>query len=167
MRERLALAAALLLASIGVSNAQQTSSAADAVVLFEENDLQMANAITNARASLPNFHGAVNAGAGESYLFKAGIPYSGGNEHVWLTFTGMNGEKYTGILGNRPQWLDYKQGDALEVDPGYVSDWAYFNQSGKLVGGFTIRVMLPQLSPDDRAYYISTLSENPKGESFE
>jgi uncharacterized protein YegJ (DUF2314 family) len=40
-------------------------------------------------------------------------------------------------------------GDRVSVNPNEISDWA-FVENGRLVGGYTIRVLYTELSPEGR-----------------
>jgi len=149
--------------SAGNSEAQTKNS--DPIILFAEADPQMNAAISSARATISYFHAAVKANAGTEYMFKAAIPYgdNSGVEHVWVMFEDGTDGKYAGTLTNSPQFVDLKVGDQIEIGFGNVSDWAYYTSEGKLVGAYTIRVMVPQMNKEDQDYFSQTLSEKVEG----
>ena len=45
-----------------------------------------------------------------------------------------------------------KNGDSEEVEPSKISDWMFVDE-GKLVGGYTLRVLRDSMSPAERAEF--------------
>jgi uncharacterized protein YegJ (DUF2314 family) len=61
-----------------------------------------------------------------------------------------DGKAFHGRLNNRPVDVRaIKLGDAVTVAPDEISDWMYVD-NGKLVGGYTIRVLVDKLPPNER-----------------
>ena len=54
------------------------------------------------------------------------------------------------MVDNRPAHVPgLKIGDRTSVNPDEITDWSYVDH-GKLVGGYTIRVLYAELSPEER-----------------
>ncbi|MEM1208411.1 MAG: DUF2314 domain-containing protein [Planctomycetota bacterium] len=78
----------------------------------------------------------------------------GGQEHIWITDLSWDGQKFTGILGNEP--VDTSAvafGDRVSVTPQELSDWMYVD-GNRVVGGYTIRVLQQQSSPEQRQRFL-------------
>jgi uncharacterized protein YegJ (DUF2314 family) len=72
-------------------------------------------------------------------------------EYMWLTPVNFDGNNFTGTLGNEPERVkNVKVGQKFSIAPSKISDWMYI-ENGKLVGGYTLRVMRDTLSPAERA----------------
>ena len=72
-------------------------------------------------------------------------------EHLWLADVTISGNRFVGYVDNQPTKIKgLKMGERVSVDPNEISDWAYI-QNGRLIGGYTIRVLYMELSPGRRA----------------
>ena len=71
-------------------------------------------------------------------------------EHIWLAGVHFNGNRFVGVVDNRPSYISgLKIGDRASVNPDEVIDWSYV-EDGRLVGGYTIRVLYSELTPAER-----------------
>ena len=95
-------------------------------------------------------------------MLKVALPSSnGGREHIWVVGVTRSGDGYRGRLDNEPQRLPgLSRGSEVSFTTDMISDWAY-EHNGRLWGGYTLRVMLPDLSPDDAAGLRAHLSDTP------
>lgn len=135
-----AFAAALL--GAGVARAQ--------VIDYENSDREMNAAIAQARTSLPHFVDRYRAGRGERHAVKVAIPRpDSGNEHIWMSLTGIEGDVFVGRIANEPVYIDYEQGDVYRAPKAQISDWTY-REGGLDHGSYTTRVMLKRLTPEQR-----------------
>jgi uncharacterized protein YegJ (DUF2314 family) len=74
-------------------------------------------------------------------------------EHLWITGVTYDGANFHGKIDNRA--MDVKNvhlGQRVTVSPRDVSDWM-FVKNGKLMGGYTTRVLYARLSADQRAQF--------------
>ena len=81
------------------------------------------------------------------------VPVTDGKvtEHMWLSDVAFDGTRFSGRLSNRPNGVTgVKVGDTLTYETDRLSDWMYV-ADGKLVGGFTLRVLRDSVSPEARA----------------
>ncbi len=70
---------------------------------------------------------------------------------MWLSDITFKGNRFHGYIDNIPRKIKgVKMGDKVSVNPNEISDWA-FVENGRLVGGYTIRVLYSELSPEGRA----------------
>jgi uncharacterized protein YegJ (DUF2314 family) len=72
-------------------------------------------------------------------------------EHMWLSDVTFSGNRFHGRLDNVPRKITgVKMGERFSVDPDEITDWAFIDH-GRLIGGYTIRVLYSELSPADKA----------------
>jgi len=118
-------------------------------------DPEMNTAIKRARETLDSFwkHYRKPGKEEKDFMLKVKIEDSNGIEHFWCgNITIKNGAVY-GDLWNYPEVVkSVKYGDSIRIDPENISDWMYY-RSGRIVGGYTIRVLLKYLDDEERARY--------------
>jgi uncharacterized protein YegJ (DUF2314 family) len=127
----------------------------DPVVAFDKDDPAHVAAIETAQATLGTFWEAVRAVGSEGALcgLKVGLDADQGKEHVWL-FVGPESEvTKTGVLANRPQVLDLREGELVHFRDDQISDWMV-RDAESTKGAFTIRAMLQKL-PDRQARQVA------------
>jgi len=112
----------------------------------------MKRAVHQARRTVGVFIQALqHPGAGQ-HDFEVKKPFRQGDtvEHLWLSQVSFKGNRFHGYVDNRPRKIKgVKMGDRVSVNPNEISDWA-FVENGRLVGGYTIRVLYSTLSPEGR-----------------
>jgi len=118
-----------------------------------KNDHAMRQAVHQARRTVGVFMQAlVHPVAGQSD-FEVKKPFIQGDvvEHLWLSGVSFSGNRFHGYVDNVPHKIKgLKMGDRVSVNPNEISDWAYI-ENGRLIGGYTIRVLYYELSPQDKA----------------
>lgn len=68
-------------------------------------------------------------------------------------------ETATCVISNEPVNVhSVSYGERIAVDPEIISDWLYY-RDGKIVGGETIRVILPRLEKKEAATMRALLAE--------
>ena len=113
---------------------------------------EMDKAVQAARDSVDTFIAAIKTPKAGQRSFTVKKPFKDGDkvEHIWLSDATFDGTKFSGRVDNDP--VDVKNvtmGQTASVAKGELSDWFYID-NGKLVGGYTIRVLYAQMSPDDK-----------------
>jgi uncharacterized protein YegJ (DUF2314 family) len=92
--------------------------------------------------------------AGDSgFEIKKGFVDGDQVEHLWIDHLTFDGKNFHGQINNHP--LDVKNvtlGQSVTVAPRDISDWM-FVKDGKLMGGYTTRVLYRRLSPSDKAEF--------------
>ena len=126
---------------------------------YETEDEMMNAAIQDAQDSLPVFIEALqDPQPGQSnFSIKAKFPYGneGAAEHIWVNDVSYKDGRFNGNIGNTPIYIDdLAYGDAVSISTEEVSDWMIV-QDDRLLGGFTIYVMLGEMTDENRQDYYN------------
>jgi uncharacterized protein YegJ (DUF2314 family) len=146
MKQLLALAVAIPVVAVGCRKSD------DPVVKVRAEDSEMNAAISTAQASITNFMAVFrNPQTNQQYfLIKAKFTSGDVVEHIWVADLRYDGSVFHGVIANEPEsisGLKFKQ--PVEVQLGQISDWM-FVQDGKLVGGYTSRVLRRRMTAQQR-----------------
>jgi uncharacterized protein YegJ (DUF2314 family) len=118
----------------------------------DQHNHAMKRAVHQARRTVGVFIQAVQHPVAGQYDFEVKKPFRQGDvvEHLWLSDVSFRGNRFHGHVDNAPRKIKgLKMGDRVSVNPNEISDWA-FVENGRLVGGYTIRVLYAELSPEGR-----------------
>jgi uncharacterized protein YegJ (DUF2314 family) len=121
-----------------------------------DKDTQMERATRQARRAVPQFVTALqNPAPGDrDFAVKKLFVKDGQAEHIWLTDVHFIGNRFVVLVDNRPRYIaGLKLGDKVSVNPNEISDWSYV-RNGQLVGGYTIRVLFAEMTPDEQAQFL-------------
>ena len=146
MKRLVALAMAILAVAVGCRKSD------DAVVKVKAEDSEMNAAISAAQASITNFMAVfLNPQTNQQYFLVKGR-FTAGRvvEHIWVADLRYDGGVFHGVIANEPEGISglrFKQ--PVKVQLGQISDWM-FVQDGKLVGGFTSRVLRTRMTAQQR-----------------
>jgi uncharacterized protein YegJ (DUF2314 family) len=123
----------------------------DEAIAMLPHDPEMLAAIQQVRASMGTFLNAFAAPTAKqsSFLVKVAFLKDDIVEHIWLANLEFNGAKPTGTIAHPPRRKDLKLEQRVEIDLNYLSDWMYV-EDGKLVGGFTTRLLRKRMTPEER-----------------
>ena len=105
-----------------------------------------------ARRSVDVFIAALRAPTDEQTSFSVKKPFKDGDQvkHIWLSDASFDGSKFHGRVNNEPVDVkNVKLDDAVVADRGEISEWLYVDK-GKLVGGYTLRVLYARMSPAEK-----------------
>jgi uncharacterized protein YegJ (DUF2314 family) len=122
-------------------------------------DERMNAAIAQARASVEDFIAAFASPGARRRSFAVKVPVIDGTqvEHFWMDVEGFANGQFTGHIANEPLYVhNVRLGDRIVVDKERISDWMYVDR-GRLVGGYTIRVLRATLSEADRQAFDASL----------
>jgi uncharacterized protein YegJ (DUF2314 family) len=117
-----------------------------------EADAEMQAAIARARDTIQQFVARLSAPpAGQTFTaVKAAFELGEAVEHVWLTDVRYRDGAFVGTVSNVPLGArGVKAGDRVAVPLARVSDWMAVER-GRLVGGYTIRVLRGRMSAEER-----------------
>ncbi|HEY4256149.1 MAG TPA: DUF2314 domain-containing protein [Candidatus Udaeobacter sp.] len=120
-----------------------------------DNDKQMDRAVENAQRTLGFFIAALKAKQGGDTVFEIKKGFIDGDkvEHLWMKRITYDGKNFHGEIDNRPREVNNVHlGQRFTVAPEAVSDWMFL-KDGKLIGGYTTRVLYARLSPEDKAEF--------------
>jgi uncharacterized protein YegJ (DUF2314 family) len=112
----------------------------------------MRKAVTNAQKTVRQFIDALEQPAPGETDFEVKKPFvqRGKIEHIWLSDVKFLGGRFQGTVDNVPEEIKgLKLGQVVSVNPDEISDWMYI-KSGRLVGGYTIRVHYNELTPEQK-----------------
>jgi uncharacterized protein YegJ (DUF2314 family) len=119
----------------------------------DQHNHAMRRAVHQARRTVGVFIQALHHPASGQYDFQVKKPFLRGDvvEHLWLSKVTFSGNRFHGYVDNHPRKIKgLKMGDRVSVNPNEISDWAYIDH-GRLIGGYTIRVLYSELSPQGKA----------------
>ena len=123
------------------------------VFSVDQHNHAMIRAVHQARRTVGVFIQALaHPAAGQSdFEVKKPFVQNGVVEHLWLSEVTFKGNRFHGYVDNVPRKITgLKMGDRVSVDPDEISDWAFI-QKGRLIGGYTIRVIYYEQSAQGRA----------------
>ena len=121
----------------------------------EADDREMNAAMAKARETLAQFEERLANPTPTQTMAIVKGRFSEGDlvEHMWLNEIVVTSDGYRGVLGNDPYELKgVRAGETLTVPRERVSDWIVVDD-GKLVGGYTMRVLRSRLPEDERAAF--------------
>jgi len=113
----------------------------------------MKRAVHEARRTVGVFIMALRHPAAGQGDFEIKKPFVQGDvvEHLWLARVTFSGSRFHGYVDNVPRKIKgLKMGDRVSVNANEISDWA-FVEHGRLIGGYTIRVLYMELPPAGKA----------------
>jgi len=148
---RIAALAVAVLALAGCG----TKGLEDKVTYVADDDPRMNAAIAKARSTVDVFIAALKSpGSSQSeFSVKMAFTAGGSTEHMWLSPVSFDGTNFLGTIANESERvLTVRMGESVTVAPAEISDWMFVD-SGKLVGGETLRVLRDTLSPTERAEF--------------
>jgi uncharacterized protein YegJ (DUF2314 family) len=124
-------------------------------VQVPDDDKAMDRAVEHSQRSLGFFMAVLRAKKPGDTMFeiKKGFVDGGKVEHLWITNVKYDGKNFSGKINNRP--IDVKNvhlGQRVTIAPRDVSDWMFL-KDGKLMGGYSTRVLYARLSPEDKAEF--------------
>jgi uncharacterized protein YegJ (DUF2314 family) len=153
----------LILASVWPADGQDATAAepaakppaASGCAQVSDNDKQMDRAVENAQRNLAFFIAALRAKKSGDTVFEIKKGFIDGNnvEHLWVKEVTYDGKKFHGKIDNQP--LEVKNAHAgarVTVSPEEVVDWMFL-KDGKLIGGYTTRVLYARLTPEEKAEF--------------
>jgi uncharacterized protein YegJ (DUF2314 family) len=120
-----------------------------------DDDKQMDRAVENAQRTLGFFMAALHAKHNGDTVFEIKKGFIDGDkvEHFWIKKVTYDGKNFHGEIDNRPLEVNNVHlGQRVSVAPQDVTDWMFL-KDGKLIGGYTTRVLYARLSPEDKAKF--------------
>lgn len=152
--------AALVLFGCARKSETEKDESPDPVVYLKSEDPGMAAATAKAKSTLGEFKAALaqRKPNTERYAVKIGFPYGKDNrEHMWVQDPRFHDDAVAGTLINEPvDVANLKLGQAVTAPAADVSDWMYV-EGGVLRGGYTMRVLLDKMSPEERQKMLGQL----------
>ena len=123
------------------------------VLLVEDTDKQMNDAIRNATETIPEFNTALKSKNPNFSNFSIKQRFEtadGGGEHIWIGDIESRNNQFYGIVQNDPLDVpNVKMGDSVWVVTENISDWMYYDKN-IVKGAFTVKVFRKNMSAEDR-----------------
>jgi uncharacterized protein YegJ (DUF2314 family) len=114
-------------------------------------DPEMRAAMMKARAEIEHFITVVQEGQDSMASVKVPISEKGRTEHFWINDLTYQKDEFSGLIDNDPQIVtSVCAGQRVKVNKADISDWLYFNSDGRMVGNYTLRVLLHRM-PSEQA----------------
>lgn len=127
------------------------------VLWLDGADAEMAAAVREAQRTFAQYRDALcrSPAAVEDCGVKVFFPSRqepGAGEHMWVYEVAFGAETMVGTLCNDPDWIGEPPacGDRVPFTLDRVSDW-FFVTAGVFHGGFTLKLLLRQLTPEQFA----------------
>jgi uncharacterized protein YegJ (DUF2314 family) len=148
----------VLLANISllVLSCSKTTPSDDPMVVVDSSDKEMNAAIDQARKSVQQFVAALQSPKADQSAFSIKKQFNQGSsgEHIWLTDVTFDGKTFHGKVGNDPEIVkNIKFGDDAVVNKDEISDWMFI-ENGKLVGGYTLKVIYSRMSQKEKEDFL-------------
>lgn len=125
--------------------------------LVHIDDYEMHKAVRTARKTVPTFIDALKhpTDTQRDFVVKKPFIHKGTLEHLWLSDVTYHGTHFHGRVNNKPDHIpDVKMGDRVSVNVNEITDWAFVDNDN-LVGGYTMRVLHKDLSPEQKKAFES------------
>lgn len=129
------------------------------VKLAQGDDPKMLVAVEKARTTVETIVSALKAPkpTQASFQVKKAFEDGGMTEHIWLSDVTLDGDQFSGSIGNDPQHVkNVKFGQKATVAKSEISDWMFIDD-GKLSGGFSILAMRENMTPAERSSFDKSL----------
>jgi uncharacterized protein YegJ (DUF2314 family) len=117
-----------------------------------DDDKQIDRAVENAQRTLGFFMAALKAKKNGDTVFEIKKGFIDGDkvEHLWIKRVTYDGKNFHGQIDNQPlEVSNVHLGQRITVAPEAVTDWMFL-KNGKLIGGYTTRVLYARLLPEDK-----------------
>jgi uncharacterized protein YegJ (DUF2314 family) len=125
----------------------------------KSDDREMNTAILQARQSVGQFIERLQSPPPAQTRASLKVPLVEGGqvEHVWLTDVRYTSGRLWGRINNYTAVVtSWGMNDSVSVAPDEISDWMAVD-SGRLVGGYTIRQLGSRMPPEERAAFDQEL----------
>jgi uncharacterized protein YegJ (DUF2314 family) len=123
----------------------------------KDKDKAMDAAVDHAHQTLGFFCAALKAKKPDTRGYEIKTAFTDGEqvEHIWVNKVTWDGHAFHGQVNNKPLAVgNVHLGQKVTLQPKQVSDWMFVKE-GKLIGGFTTRVLYARLSAEDKAQFES------------
>jgi uncharacterized protein YegJ (DUF2314 family) len=126
------------------------------IVSASPSDPEMAEAISNARATLSDFiaHLASPNPTREFAALKVRFtPPGDPSLDIWCDDVTYESGRFTANIGDDIPSLRLSFGDRIEIATADIIDWMIV-QEGKLIGGYTIRLAYSRMTPAEKQLFL-------------
>jgi uncharacterized protein YegJ (DUF2314 family) len=152
--------AAAMIAAIRNSKVSRLPDTEPPLISFADDDEEMNDAMAKARETVDEFIVALGdpQPSQTDFSIKVGFRDAHGNEYICLNNVTYHDGVFHGTIGNEPETVrSVRYGEPVTVAKDQIGDWMYIDD-GKLIGGYTMRVMRSRLAPDKRAEFDANIT---------
>jgi uncharacterized protein YegJ (DUF2314 family) len=122
-------------------------------------DVELEAAIEQARASLDTFIAKITSPHADRTFVAVKVRFTPPGESpqdIWVDEVTYTDGVLRGSLGDDIPALRLQAGEKITVDEEDILDWMIV-EDGKLIGGYTIRLAVQRMSPEERERFFETL----------
>ena len=122
-------------------------------------DVELEAAIEQARASLDTFIAKITTPHADRTFVAVKVRFTPPGESpqdIWVDEVTYTGGILRGNVGDDIPALKLEAGEKITVDEDDILDWMIV-EDGKLIGGYTIRLAVQRMSPEERERFLETL----------
>ena len=124
-----------------------------------ETDAELDTAIAQARDSLSTFTETIATPHADRTFVAVKVrftPPDGIPQDIWVDEVTYSNGVFRGNMGDDIPSLKLEMGEKITVEEKDIVDWMIV-QDGKLIGGYTIRLAVQRMSPEEREQFLETL----------
>jgi uncharacterized protein YegJ (DUF2314 family) len=124
-----------------------------------ETDSELDAAIEQARDSLDDFIAKINTPHADRTFVAVKVrltPPGESPQDIWVDEVTYIDGIFRGNIGDDIPALRLEAGEKISIDQEDIVDWMIV-EDGKLVGGYTIRLAVKRMSPEEREQFLETL----------
>jgi uncharacterized protein YegJ (DUF2314 family) len=122
-------------------------------------DAELDAAIEQARASLDDFLAKITTPHPDRTFVAVKVrfaPPGESEQDIWVDQVTYTGGVLRGSMGDDIPSLRLEAGEMIRVAEEDIVDWMIV-EDGKLIGGYTIRLAVQRMSPEEREQFLETL----------
>lgn len=122
-------------------------------------DTETEAAIEQARASLDTFIAKITTPHADRTFVAVKVRFTPPGESpqdIWVDEVTYAGGLLRGNVGDDIPALRLEAGEKITIDEEDILDWMIV-ENGKLIGGYTIRLAVQRMSPEERERFLETL----------
>jgi len=122
-------------------------------------DAELDSAIQQARDSLDAFIERIAAPHADRTFVAVKVrfhPPGEVSQDIWVDEVTHTNGVFRGNIGDDIPTLKLEAGEKIKIDETDIIDWMIVEE-GKLIGGYTIRLAVQRMSPEERERFLETL----------
>jgi uncharacterized protein YegJ (DUF2314 family) len=122
-------------------------------------DTELKTAIRHARDSLLTFIDKIATPHADRTFVAVKVrfyPPGESPQDIWVDEVTYTNGVFRGMMGDDIPSLKLEAGEKIKIDEEDIVDWMIV-EDGKLIGGYTIRLAVQRMSPEERERFLETL----------
>lgn len=124
-----------------------------------DTDIELDAAIQQARDSLDSFITKIAASHSNRTFVAVKVrfrPPDEASQDIWVDNVTYSDGGFRGDVGDDIPGLKLEAGEPVRIEAEEIVDWMIV-EDGKLIGGYTIRLAVRRMSPEERERFLETL----------